>query len=136
MQDLAGNVSAYSTATTELIPVTGITLVPDTLNLSVGGTPTKLTATVQPSNASNKEITWTSSNENVATVNEDGEVTTVGTGTCNITATTIEGNFTATCGVTVKNLVTKITLNETNKFLKPNATVKLIATVEPDDATN
>lgn len=61
-----------------------------------------LTATVGPSNTNNKAIIWTSSNPNVATVN-DGLITAVGVGTAIITATTSDGNKSASCSVTVKN---------------------------------
>lgn len=62
----------------------------------------QLTANIQPSNASNKSLTWSSSNETVAVVNESGLVTAVGSGMCNITAATKDGSeLTASCLVTV-----------------------------------
>ena len=66
----------------------------------MGGNQT-LTATVTPDNATNKKVRWTSDNETVATVSEDGVVTAVAGGTAVITATTHDGLFTATCTVTV-----------------------------------
>lgn len=66
----------------------------------MGGSKT-LAATVTPENATNKKVRWTSDNETVATVSEDGVVTAVAGGTAVITATTHDGLFTATCTVTV-----------------------------------
>ena len=83
------------------VAVTGITLDTSSLSLTRSGTAT-LTATVNPSNATNKTITWTSSNTAVATVS-DGTVTAVGTGSATITVTTKDGGKTATCNVTVRS---------------------------------
>lgn len=82
------------------VPVTGVTLNEATLGLTVGETET-LTATVTPEDATNNEITWTSSKPEVATVDEDGKVTAVAEGTATITVTTDDGDKTATCEVTV-----------------------------------
>ena len=60
-----------------------------------------LTATVNPSNASNKNVYWTSSDSSVATVDNAGKVTAVKRGTALITVTTENGNKTATCTITV-----------------------------------
>ena len=80
-------------------PVSGVTLDPTTLNLEVGATGT-LTATVLPSTAANKAVTWSSDNETVATV-ANGVVTAVGAGTATITVTTVDGGKSDTCTVTV-----------------------------------
>lgn len=94
--------------------VTGVTLDPVTLTLAVGQT-AKLTATVAPADAGNKAVTWTSSNEAVATVS-NGTVTAVGVGSATITVTTADGGYTATCSVTVgKN---GITINPTLVYTK------------------
>ena len=81
--------------------VTGVSLSPDTLTLDVGESHT-LTATITPSNATNQNVTWSSDNESVATVNATGEVTAVSEGTAIITVTTADGGKTDTCTVTVK----------------------------------
>ena len=83
------------------VPVTGVTLNKTALSLTVGGTET-LTATIAPNNATNKNVTWYSSNSAVATVDQNGNVEAVGAGTANITVTTEDGSFTATCAVTVE----------------------------------
>ena len=80
--------------------VTGVSLNQNTLNLTVGGTAT-LTATVQPSDATNQNVTWASGNSSVATVDSGGTVTAVGAGTATITVTTTDGGYTASCAVTV-----------------------------------
>lgn len=85
------------------ISVTGITVTPTTATVKAGST-TTLTATVAPANATNKSVTWTSNNESAATV-ANGVVTGVAEGTATITATTVDGSFTANCTVTVKSAI-------------------------------
>ena len=82
------------------ISVTGVSLDQSALTITEGDT-VQLTATVEPSNATNKGVTWSSSAENVATV-EDGNVTAVGAGEATITVTTEDGSCTANCTVTVR----------------------------------
>ena len=82
------------------VSVTGVTLSPTSASLSAGSTQ-QLTATVSPSNASNKSVNWNSSNTSVATVNSSGLVTGVATGTSTITVTTVDGSKTATSSITV-----------------------------------
>lgn len=83
----------------EEIKVTGISLDKKTLSLEVGEMDT-LTATITPTNATNKTVTWKSSNEDIATV-ENGKVTAKAEGTVTITVKTEDGEFTDTCEVTV-----------------------------------
>ena len=101
--DKAGNVTE-KTATfydgTYVVPVTGVSLDESSITLDVVGNQT-LTATVTPEDATNKKVRWSSDNEAVATVSEDGVVTAVAGGTAVITATTHDGFFTASCTVTV-----------------------------------
>lgn len=95
------------------VPVTGVTVSPTTATVNVGAT-TQLTATVAPSNATNKNVTWTTSNAAVATVNASGLVTGVAAGNATITVTTQDGNKTANCAVTVSSApVTNLALNKT-----------------------
>lgn len=89
------------TTSVPVVAVTSVTVSSKTLNLEVGQTRT-LTATVTPDNATDKTVTWTSSDKNVATVDKDnGTVTAVGEGTATITATAANGKK-DTCKVTVK----------------------------------
>jgi len=80
--------------------VTGVTLNKTAATLKVGDTET-LTATVEPADATNKAISWSSSDNAVATVN-NGVVSAVGAGTATITVTTTDGGKTAACAVTVQ----------------------------------
>ena len=81
------------------ISATGISLDYDSLSMNVGDTDT-LTATIEPEDATNKNVTWSSDNETVAEV-ADGVVTAKSTGTTTITATTADGGYTARCVVMV-----------------------------------
>ena len=95
--------------TASTVAVTGVTLDKSSATVNVNGT-TQLTATVAPSNASNKNVTWKSSNTNIATVDSNGKVTGKAVGEATITVTTADGGKTATCKVTVsKGSVTTIT---------------------------
>ena len=144
-----GNGTATITATTESggktaickvtvsIAPTGVTLNQTSATMTSKGQTITLTATVSPSNAANKNVTWKSSNTAVATVDSNGKVTAVGNGTATITATTESGGKTATCKVTVSIAPTKVTLNKTSVTLTSKGeTVALTATVAPSDAAN
>lgn len=95
---MPGNDVTLSTAYVTL--VSGITLDKTELALTVGDTQT-LAATILPSDAANKSVSWSSDNPSVATVDENGKVTAVAEGTAKITVTTVDGKKTADCAVTV-----------------------------------
>ncbi len=105
-------VSNAATLTVNPVPVTSVTLDKNTLALFTGESDA-LTATVAPENATDKTVTWTSDNEKVATVN-GGTVTAVAPGIANITATTTDGSFTATCAVTVTDKTYTISVGPGN----------------------
>jgi|WetSurMetagenome_2_1015567.scaffolds.fasta_scaffold66770_2 uncharacterized protein YjdB len=88
------------------VTVLSVTLTSVTLNITKDtvrvGQNFTLIATVYPQNVDDKTVTWFSLNENVATVSSSGNVNAISTGTTNITATTKEGELTATCAVVVK----------------------------------
>ena len=86
------------------VQVTGVTLNETSLALAVDETET-LIATVQPNDAANKEVLWTSDNPAVASVTANGLVTAHSIGTAKIIVTTVEGNKTATCNVEVYKYV-------------------------------
>ena len=101
--DKAGNITEKTVTVYEgsyVVPVTGVSLDESSITLDVDKSQT-LTATVTPEAATNKKVRWSSDNEAVATVSEDGVVTAVAGGTAVITATTHDGLFTASCTVTV-----------------------------------
>ena len=123
---------AATCAVTVTAQVTGITLDKAQLNLVKGDSET-LTATVLPADATDKTVTWTSSNTAVATV-VDGKVTAVGGGSATITAKA--AGFEATCAVTVTIPVDGITLNKTSLELTKDQTFTLIATVTPDNVSD
>lgn len=85
---------------TQTVAVSGVSLSKTTLSLVEGGSET-LTATVAPSNATNKAVSWKSSDAGTATVDSNGKVTAVKAGSATITVTTSDGGKTATCSVTV-----------------------------------
>lgn len=118
------------------VSVTGITITGVSNKIYTENT-LQLTATVTPSNATNKTVTWSSSNNSVATVNSNGLVTGKGPGTCTITAKANDGsNKSATYSITVKQLVTKITLDKTEIEIKTKEQLQLTAIIEPENATN
>ena len=82
------------------VPVTGVTVSPTSGTVGINGT-LQLTATVQPTNATNKAVTWKSLHENIATVDQNGKVTGKAVGTATIQVTTADGGKTANCTVTV-----------------------------------
>ena len=91
------------TATPKPVKVSSITLNQTSLTMTSKGQTASLTATVNPGNAANKSITWSSSNSSVATVSANGTVTAVANGTADITATAADGSgVSAKCGVMVK----------------------------------
>ena len=99
-QDSDKTASCEVTVLSSIINVTNVTLNKSDLSLIVGGNE-RLTATVEPDNATNKAVTWNSGNTAVATVDNNGLVTAIAAGTTFITVTTQDGNKTAVCVVTV-----------------------------------
>lgn len=88
--------------TVENIKVSSISLNKTSINLQIGENE-QLYATITPSNAQNKSINWTSSDPSIATVNSNGYVIAKKSGTATITATTKDGNYTASCTVSITN---------------------------------
>lgn len=93
--------SKFSGGSSVTYPVEAVTVSPTEATLEIGDTET-LKVTVTPANATNKKVTWSSSNDKIASVNAKGVVTAVAAGTATITVTTEDGEKTATCEVTVK----------------------------------
>ena len=134
----AGDKTATCSVTVKknTVAVESITLDKSSLELNEGETAT-LTATVKPDNATNKTVTWSSSNPTIAAVDQNGTVTAVAEGTATITAKA--GDKTATCSVTVKKntvAVESVTLDKSSLELTEGETATLTATVKPDNATN
>ena len=83
-----------------VIDVTGVSLDATSKTLAIGES-FALKATVKPANADNQDVSWSSSDATIASVDKDGNVKALKAGTCKITATTDDGGFTATCEITV-----------------------------------
>ena len=118
--------------------VTNITLSQTTGSI-VEGESLHISAIVSPKEASNPTLTWSSSNNSVATVNASGDVTAIAPGDVKITASATDGsNVSASCDLTVVKkviLVTAIDLNEKTARIKAGESVQLTAVVSPTDAT-
>ena len=129
------NISAKCTVTVKQ-PVTRISLSKKATMYT--GKKLTLKAKVNPANASNKALTWKSSNTKIAKVASNGVVTGVKAGTVKITATAKDGSRkSATCTVTVRQSVSKITLSKTNVVLpKKGSSYKVRVTVAPKNAYN
>ena len=93
---------------------------------------------ISPSNAANKSVKWTSSNENVAKVSTTGVIKPVKNGTCKIIATTTDGtNLSASIDITVDIKATKITLDKTNiNLTNEKYSDKITAKIEPSEASD
>ena len=95
------------------VAVTGVTVSPTSASVAIGAT-TQLTATVAPSNATNKAVNWSSSNTAIATVNSNGLVTGIVAGSATITVTTVDGNKTSTSSITVSVATTWTKVDDTD----------------------
>ncbi|MFL0247324.1 cell wall-binding repeat-containing protein [Candidatus Clostridium stratigraminis] len=131
-----GRYTASCNITVNPINVASVSLNKTTDTLIVGDTDT-LTAKITPDNATNQAVTWKSSNTSIATVDNTGKVTAVGVGTATITATSEDGNKTASCTVDVNPIkVTSVSLNKVTDTLIVGDTDTLTAKITPDNATN
>lgn len=140
VKTISGGISSTSEVNVieRIVPVTSVLISPSKLNLTAGET-YELTTIVNPSNATNKTVSWSSSNTAVAAVSSDGTVTANAAGSATITCTTQDGGKKATCSVSVKTatiFVTGVSLNNTSLSLQEGETSTLEATVSPSNATN
>ena len=124
------------TVTLQQVLVSGVAVDPGTITLAPNATQ-QLTATVQPANAYNQSVEWTTSNVAVATVDANGLVTAVAPGTATITATAADGSgASGACEVTVLQPATGITISKTTASIYTGETLTLTATVQPANASN
>ena len=140
--DVAGNTTAIGSSTspsksitTNIQNVTGISINPSgSLTKNIGET-FKITATVSPSDANNKSVTWSSSNTSVATVDISGNVRCVSAGTTTITATAADGSSVkASLELTVRNPINSLTLDkDQTTILKDGYTSTVTATTDPSN---
>ena len=123
-----------------VIPVSGVSLNKNSLVITLGATPENsetLIAVVNPEDATNKNLSWSSDNAPVATVDENGKVTGFTVGAATITVTTADGGKTDECIVSVENAsVTGVSLNKTALTLTTGQFETLTATISPPSAPN
>lgn len=115
------------------IPVTGLEISPASLDLLIGGSAT-LTATVRPSNATDQDVTWSSSAPGIVSVDKNGNVVALQAGLSTIKATC--GSISSSCIVNVIILTESVTLDKTEITLKKGDSATLTAMVNPADATD
>lgn len=147
-----GKTASCAVTVIENVAVTGVTLSETSVSIAVGDEK-QLTATVLPEDATNKKISWKTSNAKVATVDEEGTVSAVAEGKATITVTTEDGSKTATCAVTVTAQgsggtppsggdpdvvhVTGVSIaGDDHVMITMGQTLQLVATVLPANATN
>ena len=116
------------------VSVTGISLNNNNLELKVGDT-YNLSCEISPSNATNKNVEWSSSNYDVVSV-ENGKVTAKSKGEATITVKSLDTGVTATCSIKVLNKVTSVSLSNKEINLNKGETHNLTYTILPDDAAN
>ena len=129
--------NSVTSIVTERALVENITLDQTALTINVGDSK-EVKATIAPSFASTKELTWTSNHPEIAEVSSQGVVKALKVGTATITATATDGsNVSASCEVTVNGIPVKgITLNKPSITLKATENVQLTATITPINATD
>lgn len=122
------------TVSPKVYSVTGVTLDINKLEDLFDGEERTLKATVLPENATDKRVTWASSDDKVSTVDQNGKVTAVYTGTATITVTTADGGKQASCTVTVKGRPREVRLDKPTLDITEGETAALSATVLPENA--
>lgn len=118
-----------------IIPVTSVYLSQTSATIHIGDS-LNLTATILPSNATNKTLFWSSSNSSVADVDQNGRIITYNVGTTIITATTTDGsNISASCEINVIIPVSSINISQTSANIYLDDTLTLYASISPENAT-
>ena len=126
----ACTINVYSQA------VTGVTIEPSEAELTVGSS-TKLTATVLPENATNKNVIYSVDDESILSVDQDGNITGLSLGTATVTVTTEDGGFTASAEITVIPVrVTGVGISPEAASVGLGHTIQLTASIKPSNATN
>ncbi len=121
------------TVTVSLKKVTAISLSQISKTMKVGDS-SALTATIAPTDAEDKRVTWASSNPSVVSVTTSGAIQALSKGTAIITATSVDGSYSASCTIKVEGTVSEITLDKTMIRLEVGSNSALKATTYPDEA--
>ena len=124
------------TFTTDVVPVESVSLDKTEYTFNTIGNTLTLTATVLPTDATDKSVSWSSDKEAVATVDANGRVNAKGNGNATITVTTKDQGKTATCVITVSQRVTSISLDKTSVTLNEGQEQTLTPTVTPSNAVD
>lgn len=150
--DTKGNITAVAAGTTVItvtsadgqfsascsvnvnVNVSSITLSDTSITLEKGSSK-QLSITINPVDATDKSVTWFSSDTNIATVDKTGNVTAVNGGNATITAKSADGKITATCSINVTVSVQSVFLNKNEITLIKGQTATLNATITPSDVT-
>ena len=122
---------------TKIVSISNLSFDNDTIFLKLNDI-IMLETIIEPIHATNKDLKWSSSDINIAIVNDKGELTAISVGTVIISVSTIDARLTATCEVTISSeliSVTAVTINHPTLTIEVGMSEILIATVEPDDAT-
>lgn len=127
--------SATCLVTVLPVSVTGISLNKERTALTIGNTE-DLLATVEPSTADDKRIVWSSGDNSIVTVTQGGVIKGVSVGETTVTATTVDGNFSASCTVTVNPIHVSSVFIDSKLTVNIGKTAKLTAFVSPDNATD
>lgn len=117
------------------ISVTGVTLTPAIAAIYAGNS-TTLIASVLPTDATNKNVSWTSGNNSIATVNSAGVVTGISAGSSIITVTTEDGTYSSIATISVSSSPQSISISPDSSIVLVGSSITLTATVLPSNATN
>jgi len=130
----------FANAEESVVVIKSLRFVQNQVKINIGDEALKLEVTIQPENATNQDLVWTSDDETVVQVDDQGAVTGVKAGKTVVRVTTNDPNltrqFTAQCTVTVSQPVTSITTDLTEITLAKGAQQKITATILPEDASN
>ncbi len=113
------------------VPVKGVTVEPSVMSVMIGDT-FSLNAVVTPSNASNKSVSWSSSNKEIVEVDRDGTITAKATGDAIVTVKTHDGDYTDSCNISVYQPELDITVTPENLSVPKGGTGKLSVSIDSD----
>ncbi len=139
-ESIDGGFTAYCDCVivAESVSVSGVSIVETSVVIAAGFSE-QLTALIAPSNASNQNVTWSSSNSSIASVDSSGKVTGIAEGSAVITVTTSDGSKQASCNCLISSIITEVesvSLNKTSTTIEKDRAEQLFASVAPDLASD